>query len=308
MTNYSSITAQPEYDIAFWDMLRNNGIKENVLSKGVVVSTGTYEMPTDASGKLLKALEKESLFRQIATVIKAYKSDYKIFAKDYKENAQFVAEAGVIPIYDGLEDFTPLSLGSHKATAIVKLDEDFVADTDFDIEKYLIGKFAKSFGRIEDKAFIIGTGNNEPTGILNASGGADVGANTSELSYDDVITLYFSLPSEYRKNGVWLMNDKTALALRKMKDADGNYLWNSINDTILGKPVMISEFMPDAGKGSKPIAFGDFSYYWVVGRRPASVRTLTEKFTLYDQVGYLGIEFLDGKLVRGEAIKTLEIK
>ncbi len=308
MTNYSAITAQPEYDIAFWDMLRNNGIKDSVLSKGIVVSSGTYEMPTDASAKLMKALKKESLFRQISSVYEAYRGDFKIYAKDYKENAQFVSEGGAIPIYDGLEDFTSINISSYKAAAIVKLDEDFVSDAGFDIEKYLIGKFAKSFGRVEDNAFINGTGNNEPTGILNVTGGADVGISSSALSYDDVISLYFTVPSEYRKNGVWLMNDKTALTLRKLKDSDGNYLWNSNTDTILGKPVQISEFMPDAGKGTKPIAFGDFSYYWVVGRRPVSVRTLTEKFTLYDQVGYLGIEFLDGKLVRKDAIKLLEIK
>ena len=103
------------------------------------------------------------------------------------------------------------------------------------------------------------------------------------------------------------MNDKTALALRKLKDADGNYLWNNSYDTILGKQVLISEFMPDIEAGAKPIAFGDFSYYWVIGRKPVSVRILVEKFTFYDQIGYLAIEFLDGKLVRSEAIKVVEI-
>lgn len=84
---------------------------------------------------------------------------------------------------------------------------------------------------------------------------------TSNLTYDDVIALYFSVEKEYRRNGVWLMNDGTALALRKLKDADGNYLWNQANDTILGKQVIISEYMPDIEVGTKPIAFGDFSYY-----------------------------------------------
>mgnify|MGYP000252523318 FL=1 len=57
------------------------------------------------------------------------------------------------------------------------------------------------------------------------------------------------------------MNDKTALALRKLKDNDSNYLWNQANDTILGKQVIISEYMPDIEAGTKPIAFDDFSYY-----------------------------------------------
>jgi len=103
------------------------------------------------------------------------------------------------------------------------------------------------------------------------------------------------------------MNDKTALALRKLKDNDSNYLWNQANDTILGKQVIISEYMPDIEAGTKPIAFDDFSYYWIVGRKPVTVRTLLEKFVLYDQIGYLAFEFLDGKLVRNEAIKVIQM-
>lgn len=111
------------------------------------------------------------------------------------------------------------------------LDEDFVSDTGFNIEKYLTEKFGKCFGKAEDNAFVNGTGEDEPTGIL------------------------------HDRNGVWLMNDGTALALRKLKDADGNYLWNQANDTILGKQVIISEYMPDIEVGTKPIVFGDFSYF-----------------------------------------------
>lgn len=77
--------------------------------------------------------------------------------------------------------------------------------------------------------------------------------------------------------------------------------------TILGKPVVISEYMPNIGKGNKPIAFGDFSYYWIIPRSKISVRSLVEKFLVYSQVGYLAIKFLDGVLMRKEAIKVLQI-
>ena len=92
---------------------------------------------------------------------------------------------------------------------------------------------------------------------------------TSTLTYDDMLTLYHSTDKRYRKNAVWLMNDDTAFHLRKLKDDDGNYLWNTNDDTILGKPVVISEYMPDIEAGAKPVAFGDFSYYWIIGRDPA---------------------------------------
>ena len=145
-----------------------------------------------------------------------------------------------------------------------------------------------------------------PTGILNGANGAEVAYAVDEITYDDIISLYFSVKPEYRKNAVWLMNDKTVLALRTLKDEAGNYLWRSSDDTILGKKVFVSEFMPDMESGSKPIAFGDFSYYWIICRSPVSVRALSEKFALLDQIGYLAFEFIDGKLIRQEAVKVIQ--
>lgn len=230
MISNTQITAQPEYDIQFWNAMRNKEAREDILAKGRDISTGTYSMPTVAAGKVMN-----------------------------------------------------------------------------EIEKYLTQKLGKSFGKAEDNAFINGTGADEPTGILHNTDGAKTALTAETLTYDDVISLYFSVDKEYRKNGIWLMNDKTALVLRKLKDNDGNYLWNQANDTILGKQVIISEYMPDIETGTKPIAFGDFSYYWIVGRKPVTVRTLLEKFVLYDQIGYLAFEFLDGKLVRNEAIKVIQM-
>ena len=176
------------------------------------------------------------------------------------------------------------------------------------MEQYLIGRFAKNFGKAEDNAFINGTGVDEPTGNLHESNGADVGVTTETLTYDDVISLYFSVEKKYRKNAVWMMNDSTALALRTLKDAKGNYLWNHNNDTILGKQVVISEYMPDAAEGAKPIAFGNFSYYWVVDRKPVSLRVLIELFAEVGQIGYLAYKFLEGKLIRKNAIKVIQMK
>ena len=188
------------------------------------------------------------------------------------------------------------------------MDEDFVFTPGYNLEKHMTAHMTKAFSRAEEKAFITGNGITEPVGILADKGGAEVGATASALTYDDVVALYFSVKPEYRKNGKWLMNDETAFALRRVKDADGNYIWNHSNDTILGKEVLISECMPNADAGALPVAFGDFSYYTIVDRDHTSVKALREKFAINSQIGYLGIEFLDGKLVRPEAIKVLKIE
>ena len=300
-------TGQPEYDKHFWNAMRGHDSSIDELSKGRNTGTGLYALPNSSDNKYMAALEKESLFRGIGTVIKAYSSGYRILAKDSSDIAQWVAGNDAVPIYNGIEDFTINTVDSWKLAALVKMDEAFIHDASFDIENYLIKRFAMSFGRAEDNAFINGSGNEMPTGILNATGGAEVAATIDNISYDNVIGLYFSVNPEYRKNAVWLMNDKTALALRTLKDDAGNYLWRDSDDTILGKKVIMSEFMPDAECGSKPIAFGDFSYYWVIGRRPIGVCTLSEKFAAFDQLGYLAYELLDGKLIRPEAVKVIRI-
>lgn len=300
-------TGQPEYHNAFWDVMRGKNGCTDKLAKGRNTGTGTFAIPFSSNDKYSKAICGQSLFRQIATVFHAYNSNYRIMAKDCNDLAQFVPEGGSIPIYDGVKDFTNYMVETWKLAAFVKLDEDFIHDVTFDIENYLVQRLAKNFGKAETNAFINGTGVQMPTGILNETGGAEVGVTSKSLTYDDVISLYFSVKEEYRSNALWLMNDDTAMALRKLKDADGNYLWNSNTDSIFGKRVIISEFMPSAESGKKPIAFGDFSYYWVILKKPVSVRAIKEKFVVYDQIGYLAFEFLDGKLIRPEAIKVLQM-
>ena len=190
---------------------------------------------------------------------------------------------------------------------IVKLSSDFVHDASFSIEKHLVDRLGKNFGCAEDKGFILGSRVDEPVGILSDTGGADVALTTSELTYDDMLTLYHSVDRAYRKNAVWLMSDTTALHLRKLKDEAGNYLWNAATDTILGKPVVISEYMPDIEEDNKPVVFGDFSYYWIIDRDPVSMQILKELFLNTGHIGYLAYEFLDGKLIRSDAVKAVKI-
>lgn len=298
-------THDPEYDKAFWNAMQFRPYAENVLIKGKT-PIGSNRLPDFAAGKLSDELAKESMFRKIGTVL-FNEGDHKFWAKDCDDTASWIPEGGAIPIYNGMEDFTPYDVGSHKLAAVIRMDEDFVFSPGYNLEKHMISHMSKAFSRAEEKAFITGNGVSEPVGILSANGGAEIGATATALSYDDVVALYFSVKPEYRKNGKWLMNDKTAFALRKIKDKDVNYIWNHSNDTILGKEVLISEFMPNATAGASPVAFGDFRYYTIIDRDHTSIKALREKFATVSQVGYLGFEFLDGKLVRPDAIKVLKI-
>lgn len=297
-----------DYDYHFWNAIRGKTESYERMKHGRDISTGAYAMAPISEDKCLKALEKESLFRRIGTVMNAYKTAYRIFAKDSNDLAQWVADGESIPIYNGIDDFTTFPVLSHKLAVFIKSDESFIHDATFDFEDYLTKRFAKNFGKAEEHAFINGTGINMPTGILCPDKGAEIAFTTDTISYDDVVRLFFSTEVDYRRKGLWLMNDKTALHIRTLKDDAGNYLWNQNNDTILGKQVITSEYMPDMVPGSMSIAFGDFTYYWVICRRPISVRTIKEKFVAVDQIGHLAFEFLDGKLIRPKAVKTIQMR
>lgn len=296
-----------EYEKKFWNAMRSKNSAYDGLEKGRHPLTSSYTLPTTNSKKLAEGIKQENIFRTIATNLTAIGSDFTIQTCDAKDIATWLGSDSLNTYYDGIDEFQRIPIKVHRLGTIVRIHEDFLADMTFDIENYLTTSFGKRIGHTEEDAFINGTGVDMPTGILAENGGADIGATTSVLTYDEVIRLYFSVDKEYRKDGVWLMNDETALALRTMKDDYGNYLWNQLDDTILGKKVYISNYMPSAEEGKKPIAFGDFSYYWVIQRFPFTVRAMKELYAAHQQVGYLGYEHLDAKLIRPEAIKVMQM-
>ncbi len=297
-----------DYATEFWNKaMRGKSSDYQKLAGGRTNTSDMYVLPYDSNRQYMAELEKESLFRQISTCVNVSASNNTVLAYASEDVAVCVPEEELIDISDLADDFTRISTAAHKVVSLVKVGNSFVSDNAFDIKKHLTQRFARAFGRAEENIFINGTGEGQPLGILNATAGAETGVTTATVTYDDIIGLFMSVKAKHRKHGVWLMNDETALAIRKLKDKDGNYLWDEGMDTILGKPVFISEFMPNIASGNKVVAFGDFSYYWILNRRPLAVRALKEKFELHDQTGYLAMEYLDGKLVNREAIKVMQI-
>nr|DAY88842.1 MAG TPA: major capsid protein [Caudoviricetes sp.] len=297
---------QPEYHNHFWNYLMGKEDNKKILDLGRK-TTGAYVMPTTSSKKFEDKLNAESLFRQLATYHYAPNGPSSILAKVNTDSAEWVGPGGAINAYDAINDFSTYKLNDHKLAVIMQLDASFLHDNHNIFESYFTDRLVKDFAHAEERGFINGTGEDMPTGILAEDGGAEVGVTADAITFENVVKLFFSAKPEYRKNGVWMMSSETALAIRSLTDAAGQPLWNHANDTILGKKVYISEYMPGAESGSKPIAFGDFSYYWIVERTSMTIRTLRERFFETDQIGYLAFELLDGKLIRPEAIKVMQM-
>ena len=307
--------ASDEYRKNFWDAMRSkfpNPAVVNALQVGTETEGG-YLVPDEFERTLVEALEEENFFRRIATVIHSNSGDRKIPVVASKGSAAWIDEEGTYGESD--DAFGQISLGAYKLGTLIKVSEELLNDSAFPLEPYITREFARRIGTKEEEAFFTGDGAGKPTGILAATGGADVGVTTTgaSITADDVIDLYYSLRVPYRKKAKWIMNDATVNALRKLKDTTGQYLWEpslvaGTPNKILGCEVISSPFMPGIAAGEKSIAFGDFSYYWIADRTGRTFKRLNELYAATGQVGFIGNQRVDGKLILPEAIKVLKLK
>ena len=290
------------YNQAFWNLMRGNTSNYNDLKDGEI--SGGFQFPNENLEDFYKALEKDNLFRRLATRVNLTQAEGTIHIVTSTGQASVVEEGNLIP-EDG-DEISQFPVKSHKIAGLSKLLKSFVSDNNFNLSKYLTDDFARRFGRAEEDLFINGYGLTNRSGILEASTSIDAGA-TNTLSYEEIVKLYFGIEAQYRKDAVFIMNDETAFYLRKLKDEDGNYLWNPNSDRIFGKEVEISLHMPSMESGKQPILFGDLSFYWIIERTPLTIKVLNELYSVEGQVGFLGFERVDGRLIRSEAVKTIKM-
>ena len=133
------------------------------------------------------------------------------------------------------------------------------------------------------------------------------------LSFEGKPLLYYSLKAPYRSRAAFLCNEALVLQMMTLKDGNGNYIWRpSLDiakpDTILGRPIYTSTYMPVPAKGEKVLCFGDYNYYWVADRSNRTFRRLNELYAVTDQVGFLTTQRVDGKLILPETVKYLKMK
>ena len=308
--------ASNAYKNAFWAQTRSRAaIPEfrNDLQEGTD-SEGGYLVPDEYEHTLVQALNEENVIRNHARVITTSNGLHKIPIVAAHGTAAWMEEEDAYSASD--ETFGQVNLDAHKVGTLIKVSEELLQDSAFDLEAYMSEEFTRRIGDKEEDAFLNGNGSNKPTGILNATGGAQVGvtaASSTAITADEVIDLFYSLRAPYRKKAIWILNDATIKMIRKLKNGAGEYLWQPALKsgdvpTILGCPYFTSQFAPTIEAGAKVIAFGDFSYYWIGDRQGISFKRLNELYAGNGQVGFLASKRLDGKLILPEAVKVLQMK
>ena len=307
--------ASDEYKQAFWAAIRGHGSRA-ALRNALQVDTdseGGFLVPDEYERTLVKSLEDANIMRTLCTIIRTDSGERKIPVVASTGTGSWVEEEGDIPESD--DTFGQITLSAHKVATMIKVSDELLRDSVFDIQSYIAGEFARRIGACEEGAFITGDGTHKPTGLLHATNGAGVGVTTAGATFtaDEVIDLVYSVRSVYRPNAVFLMNDSAIRALRKLKDGSGQYLWQpglreGEPDRLLNHRVYTSAYMPEIAAGNKPILFGDFKSYWIADRDGRSFQRLNELYAKTGQVGFLATERVDGRLVLPEAMKCLQIK
>ncbi|HEM2695163.1 phage major capsid protein [Streptococcus pluranimalium] len=297
--------ASKEYKDGMLKALRTNFKQvSNVLQEGVDADGG-YLVPEEYDERLITVLEEENIIRSLATIIQT-SGNHKINIAGTSPAAAWIDEGEELKFSDAT--FKQMLLDAHKLHVAIKVTEELLYDSAFDLEDYITEQFGKALANAEEDAFLNGDGNNKPTGIFNETSGGTFLDKVSAIKADDVINLVHALKRPYRKNAVFITNDKTIAQIRKFKDSNGAYIWQPSYqqgepDRLLGYPVYTSAFAPE-----NAIAFGDISYYNIGDRGSRSFKALTELFAGNGMIGYVAKERVDAKLIVKEAVQILSVQ
>lgn len=301
-----------EYTDAFWKQFRKNRnslVAEEMRALNVGTdAAGGFLVPDSFETKLINGLEEENVMRGLATVIRT-KGDHKIPVVSAHGEAFWTGEQA--PSTESDEVFAQKMLTAHKITVLMKVTEELLHDSYFNLEQYIRNEYVRRIGVKEEAAFIDGDGVGKPLGVTTGGELGVTAAATAAIVTDELISLYHSLKRPYRARARWLIGDNTVMAIRKLKETGGQYLWQpglqaGQPDRLLGRPVVVSDLVPAMTTGNKSVILGDFSYYWVADRKGRVFQRLGEIYAVTGQVGFRARQKVDGMLVLAEAVKYLQ--
>ncbi len=301
------------------DGLRGLELEGKALGTAVNADGG-YLVDAQTSEVINSVLNTTASIRAIATVVNVEATSYDVLVDHGDVGTGWATETGALT-----ETTTPqidrISIALHELSALPKASQRLLDDSAFDIEAWLAGRIADKFARAEAAAFVNGDGVDKPRGFLTHSivdndswvwgelGYVPTGV-PGEVTAESIVDVIYALGAEYRANGTFVMNSKTAGTVRKLKDADGRFLWSDglaagEPARLMGYPVLIAEDMPDAGTDSNSIAFGDFAAGYTVAERP-DLRVLRDPFSAKPHVLFYATKRVGGDVSDFSAIKILK--
>ncbi|WP_411352752.1 phage major capsid protein [Leisingera aquaemixtae] len=302
------------------DGLRGLELEGKAMSTAVA-SDGGYLVDPQTSETVKSVLNASASIRAVASVVHVEASSYDVLIDHSEMGAGWANETGpAAETSTGSIDRITIPL--HELSALPKASQRLLDDSAFDIEGWLATRIADKFARSEADAFINGDGIDKPTGFLHYPVTENGTWTWGEIGYrvsgvdgdvgngDAIIDLVYALGAEYRANATFILNSKTAGMLRKLKDADGRFLWSDglaagEPARLMGYPVLIAEDMPDPAANSYSIAFGDFRAGYTIAERP-DLRVLRDPFSAKPHVLFYATKRVGGDVSDFAAIKLMK--
>ncbi len=305
------------------DALRGLPMEEKALSTAVSADGGFLVDP-QTSETISSVLRGAASIRAIANVVQVESTAYDVLI-DHTDIGAGWANETTATATTGTPLIDRISIPLHELSALPKASQRLLDDSAFDVESWLAGRIADKFSRAESLSFISGDGIDKPTGFLTHTTVADSAWTWGNLGYvatgtagdfnatnqaDAIVDLVYALSAQYRANASFVMNSKTAGAVRKMKDIDGRFLWSDglaagEPARLMGYPVLIAEDMPDIALDSMAMAFGDFGAGYTVAERP-DLRILRDPFSAKPHVLFYATKRVGGDVSDFAAIKLLK--
>jgi HK97 family phage major capsid protein len=221
---------------------------------------------------------------------------------------------------DSTMSFGKRELKPHPMAKRIKVSKQLLRTSAIPVEATVMARLAYKLGVTQEKAYLTGDGNQKPLGLFTASTdgistGRDVstGNTTTGVTFDGLIEAKMSTKAQYWTKGQWLFHRDAVKMLTKLKDGEGEYLWrmsvrDSEPDTILGRPLMISEYVPNTFTTGLYVGmFGDFSNYWIADLLDLQIQRLVELYAETNQDGFIGRYEGDGMPVLEEAFARVKL-
>lgn len=210
--------------------------------------------------------------------------------------------------------FTSIKLGGHLAGALVKVSKSLINSAEFDLLSYVVAKMSESIARFLEKELLTGEGGDDKmTGVLNDGNTPVVEASAgTAISADDLVRLQIEVPQVHQANAVWIMSKNTLLAVRTLKDGENRFMLNEdisapFGYSLLGKPVYISDNMPEISTKAKAVVYGDFSGMFVNIRPNVEIQVLAEKYADEHATGVVAWIEADSKVAEKQKLAVLKM-
>ncbi len=305
------------------DALRGLVLEGKALNTQVSADGGFLVDP-ETSERIRSVLRSTASIRGIANVVNVEATSFDVLIDRTDLGSGWATETGTLT-----ETATPqierISIPLHELAAMPKASQRLLDDSAFDVEGWLAERIADKFARAEAAAFVSGDGIDKPKGFLAHPAVTNGSWAWGSLGYvptgaaadfaptnasDAIVDLVYALSAEYRANAAFVMNSKSAGAVRKMKDADGRFLWSDglaagEPSRLMGYPVLVAEDMPDIGANAYAMAFGDFRSGYTVAERP-DMRVLRDPFSAKPHVLFYASKRVGGDVSDFNAIKLLK--